>query len=477
MKRFQISDFRFQIFAVLTALCFSACEPNKPEEPQSEPTKEVIPSAFPKKHLIEEFTGQDCGYCPNGMDCIHEFVGNDTNWILVLHHYGYQADHFSVAGSKTITSALSVSGAPSMAINRANTKYGSKNTTVFHPGYLENVSKKQFEDSTYASLNIANSYDASSRELKVKVSGLVGRDDIGSLQLTVLVKESGMVDYQKDYYKTYEGWKEFRHTNAVRAFMTAAKGDAIEVNNQHYSAEYTVTLNNKWVAENCMVVAFLGESFQPVIQAEQKPVVAGTQGGADILHGGITAVPIADYYPEPNATQGPGDISGNRSETLSVASAYYTQYATQGITLWQIQAYNTNAIVSVSGANCVPFAWIYLVAPYSATPTLPEGTFPVSTTEQPETVLAGQRDDANFEIFGSMFYFTSLSYFQQGYLDPKAQWLISDGELTISADSWSLSGHARNGAAINLTGSTPITNKGRASLPAKVSQRAGMICK
>ena len=160
-----------------------------------------------------------------------------------------------------------------------------------------------------------------------------------------------------------------------------------------------------------------------------------------------------------------------------MASAYYTQYATQGITLWQIQAYNANAIVSVSGTSCVPFARIYLVAPYSATPTLPEGTFPVNTTEQAGTVLAGQRDDANFEIFGSMFYFTSLSYFQQGYLDPKAQWLISDGELTISTDSWLLSGHARNGAAINLTGSTPITNSGRASLPAKVTQRAGMICK
>ena len=71
------------------------------------------------------------------------------------------------------------------------------------------------------------------------MSGLVGRDDIGSLQLTVLVKESGMIDTQADYNNTFEGWQEFRHTNAVRAFMTAAKGDAIEVNNQHYSAEYT----------------------------------------------------------------------------------------------------------------------------------------------------------------------------------------------------------------------------------------------
>ena len=471
MKRFQISDFRFQIFAVLTALCFSACEPNKPEEPQSEPTKEVIPSAFPKKHLIEEFTGQDCGYCPNGMDCIHEFVGNDTNWILVLHHYGYQADHFSVAGSKTITSALSVSGAPSMAINRANTKYGSKNTTVFHPGYLENVSKKQFEDSTYASLNIANSYDASSRELKVKVSGLVGRDDIGSLQLTVLVKESGMVDYQKDYYKTYEGWKEFRHTNAVRAFMTAPKGDAIEVNNQHYSAEYTVTLNNKWVAENCMVVAFLSEAFKPIIQAEQKPVVAGTQGGADILHGGITAVPIADYYPEPGEHTAPSDFSEMRSEPMKAAQAKYSTYTNYGFNYWQIASVNSDEVISVYNTSSIRYATIYLFTEISQT-TLPTGTFELNTSMSPGTAWAGYRDDANLEIGGSMFYFTNQSYYNQGYLVPTAQWLIADGTLTITESGWSISGHARNGASINLAGSTPIVNKGKASAPIKLPQQA-----
>ena len=35
-------------------------------EPKDEPKPEVIPDSFPKKHLIEEFTGQTCGYCPYG---------------------------------------------------------------------------------------------------------------------------------------------------------------------------------------------------------------------------------------------------------------------------------------------------------------------------------------------------------------------------------------------------------------------------
>ena len=72
---------RINLFAIigLASLAFTAC--NEPSGP--------IPESFPKKHLIEEFTGQDCGYCPYGMDCVHDFAGNDSNWIVVLHHYGY----------------------------------------------------------------------------------------------------------------------------------------------------------------------------------------------------------------------------------------------------------------------------------------------------------------------------------------------------------------------------------------------------
>ncbi|MBQ1874419.1 MAG: hypothetical protein II144_01850, partial [Paludibacteraceae bacterium] len=110
----------YRLFAILALgswlLVLPSCEP-KPE-----PEPEVIPESFPRKHLIEEFTGQSCGYCPYGMDCVHDFMANDTNYILVLHHYGFAADHFSVAGSKTITSALKVSGAPNITIDRAKTK-------------------------------------------------------------------------------------------------------------------------------------------------------------------------------------------------------------------------------------------------------------------------------------------------------------------------------------------------------------------
>lgn len=427
------------------------------------PVPPARPESFPKKHLLEEFTGQDCGYCPYGMNCVHDFVANDTNWIVVLHHYGYSADHFSVAGSKLITNKLSLNGAPNITINRATTKTEDGRAIYFHPGYLPTTDKSQFATTTYASLCIDNTYDEASRLLKVHLSGMTCKDDHPQLMLTLLVKESGMVDYQQDYYYTYEGWKEFRHTNAVRAFLTAPLGDSVRVDSTwQWTADYELTLSSNWLPENCAVVALLSEEFKPVVQAEQRPVVSGTQGGADIKHGGITPVPVADYYPEPGASISPETYSHAEADTLNVAQAQYTPYPEYGFNYWQIMAYNTSVSVKVNNTTCIPFAYIYLFTSLSDK-SIPTGTYELNTSMEPNTAYAGFRDDENIQIGGSSFYYTNKSYFQQGYLVPPAQWLIADGTMTVTEDGWTLVGHARNGSDINLFGSTAIKNYGRAS--------------
>lgn len=429
----------------VAALVFTACDTNDPYGP--------IPDSFPKKHLIEEFTGQDCRYCPYGMNCISDFTANDTNFIVVLHHYGYKQDHFTVSGSKTITNTLGVSGAPSMTIDRAKTKTEDGSQTVFHPGYLPKTEKAQFTTTTYASVEIENNYDAANRQLNIKVSGALATQDYPALFLTVLVKESGMVDYQSDYYYSFEGWEEFRHTNAVRAFLTDAKGDEVSVKKNRYSTEYTLVLDENWVAENCMVVAFLSEEFKPVVQAAEKPAVAGTKGGADIEHGGIKAVPVSDFYPEPSATAAPKDYSGVDADSISYALVYSELVG--NLKEWVIMAYEENANVKVGGTRCVPFTYIYLYTEASAT-EIATGTYELNNSRTAGAALAGYRDDAQQQIDGSIFYYTSRNYLKQGYLDPRTTWLITDGTVTLTEEGWEVVGHARNGSDIHIVGTTPV---------------------
>lgn len=450
----------------LCLLALPGCKKDEPDQPKEEQKQEQgqekpLPTSFSKNHLIEEFTGQGCGYCPYGMDCIHDFTAEESRWIVVLHHYGYSPDHFSVDGCKTITSMLKVTGAPSMTVNRQSTNYGNGNSVVFHPGYLPYTDKGQFIDTTYASVEINNTYNTANRQLDIEVSGIVGTDEHPDLYLTVLVKESGMIDTQQDFYKTFEGWEQFRHTNAVRAYATASTGDSVTITDHRYKAHYTVTLNTDWVPENCMVVAFLSEGFQPVVQANQQPVGNGSKGGADILHGGIKAVEVPDYYPEPSATASAADYSGKESQDLNFAQAYYTPYPTDGFNYWTLLAYNSSTKVTVKRIKSLPCAWINLFTALDEK-TLAPGSYPINGSMQPGTVYAGYRDDENAECGGSGFYYVQQSYFLQNQLVPTATWLIVDGTLTIEEEGWSLEGHTRNGSQILLSGTTAIQNLGKA---------------
>ena len=449
---------RIYLFALVGALmaAFTACE--KKEEPQPRP------ESFPKKQLIEEFTGQTCGYCPYGMDCVHDFIQNDTNWIVVLHHSGFQSDHFTVKGSDTISSKLSVSGAPTISINREKTNYGEGNRTTFHPGYLPDTDPSQFAATTYASVNIKNTFNAATRELKVDVSGLILKEDNAKRYLTVLVKESGMLDSQADYYYTFNGngWTVFRHTNAVRAFLTPATGELISMNQDgEYAASYTIKLNDAWVPENCMVVAFMTETFKPVVQANQRPVVAGTTGGADILHGGVTAVPVSDYFPEPGANKSTKDYSNRDVDTLTLAEAWGYYDEELNAIEWDVQAYNKNALVKNTN---IPYAWLCVYTDADAT-ALEEGTYIINDSRLPGSVWAGYRDDAKQELGGSRFFYVKLKSFNEGTLSATYQWLITDGTLTVTADGFTLDGHARNGTEIHLWCNFSIFNHGVQSMP------------
>jgi hypothetical protein len=132
--------------------------------------------------------------------------------------------------------------------------------------------------------------------------------------------------------------------------------------------------------------------------------------------------------------------------------------------------YNENSSVSINKTACMPFAYIYLFTELNQK-EIPTGVYPIDGSMKPGTVYAGYRDDEWVIIDGSTFYYTSKSYFKQGYLAPEAQWLITSGTMTITEDGWELEGIARNGASIHLVGTTAIINRGMSNAPEKIKKQ------
>ena len=254
-----------------------------------------IPSSFPRKYLIEHFTGDQCGYCPHGMYSIVEYTKNiSTPCVWVSHHEGYNVDEYTIPESAKIASTCGAQGAPQMAINR--TKITGQ-FIAFHPGYLPEdgmaeIITNKCDTVAEASVVIDHTYNAETRELNVTVSGQVANTTTTEYLLSVLIKENGLIGQQADYYWSWKtaGYKEFMHPCVARDLVTISQlGDTVKVENQTYSKTFTYTVSDKWVAENCFVVAYITPlSKKPVINAEETPLVAGTTGGAEYLPFGIT---------------------------------------------------------------------------------------------------------------------------------------------------------------------------------------------
>ena len=273
-----------KIFTVLVLLCATLVV-----------SAQEVPSSFPRKYLIEHFTGDQCGYCPYGMYSIMEYSANTTTpCIWVSHHYGYNNDEYTIPESAKIGSTCGVQGAPNMAMNRTKVQ---GTAIAFHPGYLvedgmADIIADKCDTTAEASVVIEHTYNAETRQLDVTVSGQVANTEVTEYLLTVLIKENGLIGKQADYYWSWKtaGYKEFMHPCVVRDLLTVSQlGDTVKVENQAYSMTFTYTVSEKWVAENCNVVAYITPlAKKPVINAEETPLVVGSTGGTEYQPFGIT---------------------------------------------------------------------------------------------------------------------------------------------------------------------------------------------
>ena len=464
------------LFLLLPLIALVACEPNNPpssgngngnneETPNEDTTTVVVPSAFLKKHIIEHFTGEACGYCPYGMAFIQDYLKDKTNFIWVSHHAGFADDQFTIAGNKTLAKKLGVNGAPMVVLDRTKQKYVDQDTRkqttslVFHPAYLSALLTK-LEDSTYASVAIEHSFDAATRNLNIVVNGLVADTTVSELLLTVLIKENNLIGSQSDYLNSWDGWTEFRHNKVVRTFLTAPLGDKIAVEKQQYADTLTATLDEAWNADNCVIVAYITPTNnQPIINAEQASVVAGTTGGEEFLFEGITMKEVPESFPEEGAPV--TNIEFNDIYTQAGSLNNGMPYL-----VIQLLSYTT---VKYQGYTEYPLAIIYLIG-YSK---LTAGTYPLEDTFNKNTAVSGEKIEEEFAIDGSMLYY---AYSDGQYLYPDAQWLLHEGTITVDAKgSISIDATTLNGSSFKgiytPSASAPAAKPAKLAVPFRMTNR------
>ena len=442
---------KYFVLLALTGLALTACNNNGNNTP------DPVGTTYPRVQLIEHFTGVDCGYCPMGMDQIYEVYSQNTDGYVWISNHTYYPDSYTIDGSNTVAKKLGVTGAPIISLNRVK----HEGERVYHSYYIAEYAPGEATTAT-SMVHLDRTYNAATRELKITASGKTSDADIQGFKLTVAITESGMVGPQNDKVYAWEGWKKFTHTHAVRAYVSQPLGDNITLDNRMFTKEYTVNIDDKWVADNCEIVAWItkGETNWPVLNAAKLPVVDGTKGGEDIVHGGIELYPVPDYYPESGAPD--AEVTFKKCEV-------YMERAT-GATLATMVATNLDSVVrKVSGTSMYPYAEItFLLEP--GTTTIPAGTYNIVQPENAQIgdVVAGRRNDEEHAFDNSIYLWI---YQSDGYLYMGEMWYMNSGTVVVTDSGFEFTVTSKNGNPIHGTFTGDFSYSQAAGAPARLPIR------
>lgn len=378
--------------------------------------EETIPTSFPRKVLLEQFTSQKCRYCPSGMMAINQALyQNPDKYIWIAHHQGFSTDKYTISESNNIKNIFNVTSSPMIMLNRNYQKINGVKSRLYEPSALVDGSLKMNDaDTAVLSVIIDREYNSTTRELQITVHGQVANPTISAINVSTVIKENALAGEQLDALFAWNGyWKEYLHMATLRDFYCSkAIGDEIAVTNQTYSKTYTVKVDSTWVDENCTIVAFATKTDgYEVYNAAEVPLVEGTDGGNSNISYGI--------------------MQNAQPKSTIVFSQILSQQKVDPNILEIMLLSNTNVRPENSSfyyGTCKPVALLYVV---TTDKELQPGTYPVLEDMSFNSVVAGFRVDTLGSLGGSLLIYASAQYLQNYKIVAAANWRMMSGSLTM----------------------------------------------
>ena len=385
------------------------------------------PTFFPRKFLLEHFTSANCNQCPMGMKYIVEYLDKQTTpYIWVSHHAVYGTDEYTIPeGNAIAMNYFGMNSVPSVVFNR------TKQDGLMVIGAW-NIEDLEVKDDTVAeaSVVIEHTFDAATRQLDVTVSGQVANTDRTAYLLSILIKENGLVGKQEDAYCSWKSakWKEYMHPRVVRDLVTATLGDTVKVENQAYSYSTSYILDEEWLPENCCIVAYITPlEKSPIINAEQVPVMVGTEGG--------------EQYGPYGITEGKGPNTSINFDSIKVSKISNEQL--------EVMLTSSKTIKTTYFGICKQVGYVYV---NSAANVLEPGTYPIEDSEAEGTIIAGYRVDEEERLGGSRLLYAVSADLKNSIVTPIHGWRMSSGEMTIDENgNISLNFTTYNGTNVTAT--------------------------
>lgn len=330
--------------------------------------------------LLEEFTGINCGWCPQGHAIAAKLAKASSDVYVVAVHAGSFSEpspdepDFRTEEGEEIVSKFNVeqSGYPSGMVNRHD--YRDTGNPVCGRDLWKIYTKLNVSETAPVNLFVSSSYDGATRELAVHVEGyFTAESQSGGQSLCVLWTQDNIKGPQNGGLMG----DEYVHQHVLRGYITDLWGEALDApaKGKYFSRDYKLALpesikNVEVKPEDVRVVAYVmsnGQDIQNVTGC--KPVYSNY----DMPLGGTIAepsIPIASYWgcnffemaltnkSDKAITEATFDIDVNGKVVTAAWSGFIPSFETEEITVrcnYEINAEGQNdykiSLRSINGQN------------------------------------------------------------------------------------------------------------------------------
>jgi hypothetical protein len=265
---------------LLTGMSLTSCTKEE-EEDTNDTTKPLTVSHDPtyRMAVVEEYTGCNCGYCPQGHKIVDNLLSTNSKVLGINVHTGSLAPKYSTEFGSALYAQTGGTGVPSGTVNRH--AFSSSNTTL-NPGYFSSYVSQITSQRSCVNLAARATIDRNSRVLTVDVAGYyTGNSASSTNKLNVALVQNNVIGTQRNFgsplyyaenYIDSTNLDTYRHQHMLRHMLTGQWGETISPTTQgsSFNKTYTYTLPTiigdlAPVPENMEVIVFMAEGQQEII--------------------------------------------------------------------------------------------------------------------------------------------------------------------------------------------------------------------
>ena len=244
-----------------------------------------------KNVVIEEYTGINCGYCPDGHKRANEIAAAHPGRVFVInvHQGSYAANTYTTQWGNALANQTGLTGYPAGTVNRhvypdllSQGETGTHTVTDLSRGHWSTAAGRVMAETSPVNIAARGTLDWSTRELNITVQLYYTANEANSTnKLNVAILQDNVIGSQSgaSLNPAQQVGTQYRHMHMLRHLITGQWGEDITTTTQGSFVEknYTYTIPASLGSPNAIAAKLEDLHFVAFVAQGQQEILTGCE--------------------------------------------------------------------------------------------------------------------------------------------------------------------------------------------------------